>query len=209
MNEGAAGQEPSHQPPDQHVLPVNRADPVAMFLTPESMLTPGVVGALVMMITNALANNFHVSRPHTALLFSLICGFLVLVADNQLWKKCIYYALNSLVIFCVAVGSGTVATPDKQASIPSLIGIAHAQSNDNAKMNDCIKAATEKVQGQQSSLSGEQTEIIRKLCENPNNQLLGGPNSVVKSPWDTRNLVNGSISGGTCSFFKNPFGHGC
>jgi hypothetical protein len=36
------------------------------FLTPEAMLTPGVAGALTMMITNALGSNFAAPRAWTA-----------------------------------------------------------------------------------------------------------------------------------------------
>ena len=53
------------------------------FLNPEAMLTPGVAGALVMMIANSLASNFPLSRAYTGLCLSFVCGLLVLVIDRQ------------------------------------------------------------------------------------------------------------------------------
>jgi hypothetical protein len=51
------------------------------------MLTPGVAGALAMMITNALGMNFELPRAWTALSLSFIFGLLVLVADKRIEVK--------------------------------------------------------------------------------------------------------------------------
>jgi len=51
------------------------------------MLTPGVAGALAMMITNALGMNFELPRAWTALTLSFIFGLLVLVADKRIGVK--------------------------------------------------------------------------------------------------------------------------
>jgi hypothetical protein len=52
------------------------ANSIQDFLTPESMLTPGVLGSLTMMITNALAVNFEVSRAWTGLGLSFENGLM-------------------------------------------------------------------------------------------------------------------------------------
>jgi hypothetical protein len=82
-----------------------RSLPLDQFLTPESMLTPGVAGATAMMITNALGNNFNMPLSWTALVLSFVFGLLSIVVAEPLATKALYYVLNSLVIFCVASGA--------------------------------------------------------------------------------------------------------
>jgi hypothetical protein len=79
------------------------------FLTPEAMLTPGVAGAMTMMIANALAQSFELPRAYTGLALSFTIGLLVLVAAKTLIAKIVFYVLNSLVIFCVAAGASGLA----------------------------------------------------------------------------------------------------
>jgi len=102
------------------------------FLTPEAMLTPGMAGALTMMITNALSTNFDTPRAYTGLALSFIFGLLVLIAENRWWIKAIYYVLNSLVIFCVAVGANAVGTSKTNVSL-AISGPAYAQSQTGIK----------------------------------------------------------------------------
>jgi Na+/alanine symporter len=85
------------------------------FLTPEAMVTPGVAGSLTMAITNALALNFDWPAAWVGLIISFVFGALVLVAAKNLLTKLAYYVINSLVIFCVAMGANGIATahPEK------------------------------------------------------------------------------------------------
>ena len=53
-----------------------QSNPLAQFLTPEAMLTPGVAGSLTMMITNALTQNFAMPRAWVGLALSLAGIFL-------------------------------------------------------------------------------------------------------------------------------------
>jgi len=86
-----------------------QANVLDSFLTPEAMLTPGVAGAMTMMITNALAQSFELPRAYTGLALSFTIGLLVLVAAKTLIAKLVFYVLNSLVIFCVAAGASGLA----------------------------------------------------------------------------------------------------
>jgi hypothetical protein len=100
--------------------------PIDSFLRPESMVTPGALGALTMLITNALATNFMwIGHAITALLLSFIFGVTAIVKANELWQKIIFYIINSLIIFSVATGSnqigGNVASSATSRQSSSLI----------------------------------------------------------------------------------------
>lgn len=82
------------------------------FFNPQSMLTPGLAGAMTMTITNTIATQFQLGIPWPAamaLTLSCLFGLLAMKCEGmQLWRKLIYFALNSLVIFTMAVGSNTL-----------------------------------------------------------------------------------------------------
>ena len=94
------GNQPNH--------PARSTGGVESFLNPQSMLTPGVAGALTMMIANVLAIQFAMPRAWTGLGLSFLFGLLVFVSGITLFLRIIYYVINSLIIFCVAIGSNTV-----------------------------------------------------------------------------------------------------
>ncbi|MCK5831133.1 MAG: hypothetical protein KAH20_12625 [Methylococcales bacterium] len=79
------------------------------FLNPNSMLTPGIAGSIVMMAANTLWINFGFDPKLTALIICLLLGLLVLSELKvPLWQKPIYYVINVLVIFSVSVGTNVV-----------------------------------------------------------------------------------------------------
>ena len=79
------------------------------FLKPESMLTPGMAGGMAMMITNTLYVNFGLTQKFTCLIISFVLGMLVFAShEKKIHKKAIYYLLNSLIIFSMAVGTNSV-----------------------------------------------------------------------------------------------------
>jgi hypothetical protein len=80
-------------------------DGFQQFLNPTSMLTPGFAGALTMMITNALVQQFPVEPGYAGLGVSFLFGTLIFSSKGRLWTRCVYYVLNSLTIFCVAMGA--------------------------------------------------------------------------------------------------------
>jgi hypothetical protein len=77
------------------------------FLNPASMLTPGLAGALTMMISNALFHAFGLNAAYTALALSFLLGLIVWAAAAALLARCIYYVFNSLIIFSVAFGTNS------------------------------------------------------------------------------------------------------
>ena len=92
------------------------------FLNPSSMLTPGIVGAVIMAISNVLSLKLGIEKPGPAyigLVLSFLFGLLALASDElPLLKRWVLYVLNSLVIFMVAMGynatgSGLVASKEE------------------------------------------------------------------------------------------------
>jgi hypothetical protein len=101
----------------------NPKSPLDEFLNPKSMLTPGLAGAVTMLITNTLAIQFGLLPNYTGLLISFLLGLLVFLSQSNvsLPARFLYYFLNSLVIFSVAMGANqtgvTVATAtEKEAT---------------------------------------------------------------------------------------------
>ena len=98
------------------------------FLSPQSMLTPGVAGGTVMMITNTLISQFKLIYPWpsiVAITVSFIVGLLVWASEvKPYWKRFIYYVVNSFIIFNVAIGANTLGqgggeiTPDVTTIMP-------------------------------------------------------------------------------------------
>src|SRR3954470_16405638 len=79
------------------------------FLNSKSMLTPGVAGAMVMLIANSLGQQFDLPLRWTAIVLAFVMGTIVF-ADKTApaWQRAILYLLNSLLIFSIAVGSNTI-----------------------------------------------------------------------------------------------------
>lgn len=90
------------------------------FLNPKSMATPGAAGALMMLIANALCNNFpEFPFRYVALILSFAIGTVVFSATKmRAWERCIYWVVNSLIIFSMGVGATNIAAnvAAKQAS---------------------------------------------------------------------------------------------
>ncbi|HEX4441337.1 MAG TPA: hypothetical protein VH854_14760 [Thermoanaerobaculia bacterium] len=99
------------------------------FLDAKSMITPGVAGTLVMLLTNALSNNFSLPGKWVALVLSFVCGLLVF-GDKKLsvGPRVAFYVVNSLIIFATAVGAngiGAAASTEPQAA-PAAVAAAPA-----------------------------------------------------------------------------------
>jgi hypothetical protein len=128
------------------------------FLTPESMLTPGIAGSMSMMIGNTLQHQFHISNGWSILVLSFVFGLLVLATNQSLLKRSVYYVLNSLVIFCVAAGAISVSSggDDKQqAAAFLLIPSAYAQQS------------TADMQAEYKKLSAQYDELWGRLKAAP------------------------------------------
>jgi hypothetical protein len=155
--------------------------PLQDFLTPEAMLTPGVAGSMTMMITNALATNFDMPRAWLGLALSFVFGLLVLVSSKGRLVKGLFYVLNSLVIFCVAVGANGLgaAGPPVQASLLG-IGPAYAQTAPAASAQDlqhCANIAATVEAAQKSGASSDKVLALIKPCQNLSQNILQGKTS--------------------------------
>jgi hypothetical protein len=101
------------------------------FLNPKSMLTPGFAGGLTVLINNALAGALGVPGSYlgyTALVISALFAMLVLVAGVPLLQRLVFYVLNTLIIFCVAMGSNTTVRELRTTSAFMLVTPAYAGS---------------------------------------------------------------------------------
>ena len=158
--------------------------PIEEFLTPEAMLTPGVAGSLTMMITNALAVNFAMPRAWIGLGLSFVFGLLVLVSTRNV--------LNSLVIFCVAVGANGLGTGASQRASVSLTTAAFAQDASLASkgkletLEYCSDLSSVVAAAQKNNQPPDKILDLIKPCQNVSkdilkSDLLGGPNSSAKS----------------------------
>lgn len=163
----------------------------SQFLNPNSMLTPGVAGATSMAITNVLTNHFNfgaVLPVHIALIFSFLFGLLVIASGSMaIWKRAIYYVLNSLIIFTVAVGSNSLGAPEREESsgnpqtsavelfvapVASLgVATAYAQSSTTEAqkgwccLNNRVNTASEKECSKWGGKFFLTKEEARKSCE--------------------------------------------
>ena len=76
------------------------------FLNPKSMITPGVAGAITMLITNTLHAQFQLPANWTGLAISFLFGLIVFSAtDVAILERAAFWIINSLIIFSVALGS--------------------------------------------------------------------------------------------------------
>ena len=102
------------------------------FLKPESMMTPGVAGAITMTVSNTMWMQFGLQQRWCALALSFAFGALVFAATRiPLWQRAVYYVLNSLIIFSAAAGGnyiGYQALEAKQTVSISDPAAAHAMS---------------------------------------------------------------------------------
>ena len=84
-------------------------NPFSEFLNPNSMITPGAAGAFTMVVTNTLCQQFtQLPLNFTGLAVSFLFGAIVFGYGASLPLRVMYYAINSLIIFVVAVGSNAV-----------------------------------------------------------------------------------------------------
>jgi len=107
-------------------MPIN----VDKFLTPESMVTPGVAGSMAMMIGNTLHYQFNLSNGWSILVLSFVFGLLVWARSESRLTSAVLYVINSLVIFCMAAGAISLSADNgnkQHAAAFSLVQSAKAQ----------------------------------------------------------------------------------
>ncbi len=96
------------------------------FLKSKAMMTPGIAGSLTTMITGTLVSQFGLPGNWTGLVISLLLG-LAVWADKSviIYYRIIYYIINSLTIFAVAIGVNTagmaISYSSDRVSDPAII----------------------------------------------------------------------------------------
>jgi hypothetical protein len=128
------------------------------FLQPQSMVTPGALGALAMLGTNSLTGSFQSEDyyPIVALALSFLFGFAALVKSTSILEKCFYYMINSIIIFSVAAGTNKLGQQVQHASLPlpSLSAFAASRMNTDGL-----------------ALSPEHVQFFKEWFPNQQNQL--------------------------------------
>ena len=151
--------------------PLNDSPSSTSFLNPEAMLAPGVAGSIVMLLTNTLALNLEFdehTRKYTGLVLSFSVGLLVLAAARELWKRAIYYVLNSLIIFSVAFGTANLAhSGEKLAWIPVTVSAFAQQPNSTQDSSTCeyLRQSRKDAENRHDSKAvGDLDNIISRNC---------------------------------------------
>jgi hypothetical protein len=101
----------------------HRSAPVGLneFLQPHSMMTPGALGALAMVGTNAITLRFHGMDPsYVVAALSLLFGLAAAIKEGSLPTRVLFYVLNSIIVFSVAAGTNTVGQATQIAGIATI-----------------------------------------------------------------------------------------
>jgi uncharacterized membrane protein YjgN (DUF898 family) len=165
---------------------------ISDFLNPASMLTPGLAGAVTMMISNALWIAFGLNAAWSTLILSFLLGMIVWVATAKLVARCIYYVFNSLIIFSVAFGANSFnLTPNKSndhtTATPkislSLTTAAYAQTQNSTQPNTQTSAGTQTSQA-------DVRAMVDKLVQNAAKSGAHDPVVVAQKNNLTKLLIN-------------------
>jgi hypothetical protein len=103
--------------------------PLSDFLHPQSMVTPGLLGALAMAGTNTFCAKFsslNENEPVVSLVLSLLFGLAAVIRDAPLIQRVVYYVLNTIIIFIVAAGANTVGLASQSVHL-SAVSAAYAE----------------------------------------------------------------------------------
>jgi hypothetical protein len=125
--------------PDQETTQAAKSNGlIEDFVNPKSMMTPGLAGGFAMTIANSLWVQFGLQPRWSALGLSFALGLMVFASQVSapVWQRCMYYVLNSLVIFSAATGAnylGSKATPPAVVSsivnqAPSVSALLHGST---------------------------------------------------------------------------------
>jgi hypothetical protein len=93
------------------------------FLNAKSMVTPGVAGGLIMVISNTCWTQFNLPPKWTALALSALLGLLVVcILIAPFWQKVLLWLFNALIIFSMAMGTNQAGVNLKaQSEVPRKI----------------------------------------------------------------------------------------
>ena len=118
------------------------------FLNPKSMLTPGFAGVLVMALANSVSSAIEFNPIYIALALSFLVGTLIFQSAKLEWSRGVYYILNSLIIFNMALGGNAVGVSVRDTEIANLT---------------IVSTALAQPAGREQELLGEQRKVIEAL----------------------------------------------
>lgn len=76
------------------------------FLNAKSMITPGIAGGIITVISNTCFTQFNIPSKWSALVLSFLLALIVVaLTAAALWQRAILWLFNSLIIFSTAVGA--------------------------------------------------------------------------------------------------------
>jgi len=89
------------------------------FLKSKAMMTPGVAGGVTAMITGTLVSQFGLPGNWTGLVTSLLLGLAVWTDKSiSASHRVVYYIINSLTIYAVAIGINTAGMAIQYSNEP-------------------------------------------------------------------------------------------
>ena len=104
---------------------------------------------MTLVINNTVGGAFGLPVTYlgyTALAISALFGLLVFKSDVTWWQKWVFWVLNSLIIFCVAMGSNTtvrqIQTAAPRTALYILSAPAFAQSTDTSQAIQGVQGIT-------------------------------------------------------------------
>lgn len=87
------------------------------FFQSKAMLTPGAAGVTTTMITGTLVSQFGLPGNWTGLVISLLFGLSVWADKSvSVYQRIIFYLINSMTIFAVAIGINTAGLAINQST---------------------------------------------------------------------------------------------
>ena len=140
-------------------------------IDPQSSITPGIAGSIIMGITNALNCSFNIPQKWCALALSLVFG-LLMVGKSSIpkWQKPIYILINAMIIFVAALGINTVGMDQNSQPVKYPNGAFSAQEIRFSFMSDAYAQSTVSIpDGSVVKGSGPQVYLIKggQRCEIP------------------------------------------
>lgn len=106
----------------------------------KAMMTPGIAGSATTMITGTLAGTFGFPGAVTALVVSFVLG-LVALGDKTVTipYKVIFYIINSMTIFTVAVGLNHAGVAIIESDKPESTIERTVTPDDKQQLNDALE----------------------------------------------------------------------
>lgn len=145
------------------------------FLKPESAVTSGAAGGVIMTVASTLYAQFEIDPRICALVMSALISFAIIYKiKEQLPLKMVYLLVNTVVIFSVSVGSNTLVSKSTNEpiafSLPDIIPSAHAHDTGNEHTQeshaadlDTSSQTAEEMQKTIEQLQKKQAELELQL----------------------------------------------